>query len=152
MKRTAVLAGLGLAVLASGAAPAWALDYRSAADVAVLRDAPSAQAAKRYLLPKGSPVELVLVQGDWSKVRDDQGKLSWVESKALSPTRTLLVKADRAQVRGRPEEGAPLVFEAAKNVILEWIEPGQGVAGGWVKVRHRDGAAGYVRITQVWGL
>ena len=23
--------------------------------------------------------------------------------------------------------------------------------GGWLRVRHRDGQAGYVRVTQVWG-
>jgi uncharacterized protein YgiM (DUF1202 family) len=31
---------------------------------------------------------------------------------------------------------------------LEWLETS---VNGWVKVRHRDGQTGYVKITQVWG-
>lgn len=132
------------------AAPAaWALDYRSAADVAVLWDGPSLKARKLYVVAKGSPMELVLAQETWSKVRDDKGSMAWIENKALSSLRTLLVRADKAQIRVRAEESAPLVFEADKDVILEWLEPGPA---GWVKVKHRDGQSGYVRIGQVWGL
>jgi flagellar basal body rod protein FlgF len=41
-----------------------------------------------------------------------------------------------------------VVFEAARDVLLELL----GVAsGGWLRVRHRDGQAGYVRVAQVWG-
>ena len=39
--------------------------------------------------------------------------------------------------------------ELDKWVAVELIEPG---AAGWAKVRHRDGATGYMRLTQVWGL
>ena len=46
-------------------------------------------------------------------------------------------------------DDAPLVFEAQKGVALEFVEAG---AAGWAKVRHRDGVAGYVRASQVWGL
>jgi hypothetical protein len=34
-------------------------------------------------------------------------------------------------------------------VVLEVIE---NTANGWIKVRHADGAVGYVRISQVWGI
>ena len=149
MVRPSLFAPLVALSLLLATPAAWALDYRSAAEVAVLWDAPSAKARKLYVLAKGSPVELVLAQEAWSKVRDDKGNMAWIETKSLSPTRTLLVRADRAQIRARGEDRAPLVFEADKDVILEWQEAGPP---GWVKVKHRDGQSGYVRIGQVWGL
>ncbi len=42
-----------------------------------------------------------------------------------------------------------MLLEAGPDVLLQLIEP---AADGWVKVRHRDGAQGYVRVSQVWGL
>jgi len=32
-------------------------------------------------------------------------------------------------------------------VLLDLLE----VTGGWLRVRHRDGQAGFVRATQMWG-
>lgn len=138
---------LSLLLLAS--VPAWALDYRSAAEPAILWDGPSAKAKRLYLIARGTPVELVVVQGAWSKVRDAKGDLAWIENKSLSTQRTVMVKAERAQVHTQPDDKAPLAFEAEKDVVLDWLEPGPA---GWVKVKHRDGQSGLVRVGQVWGL
>jgi hypothetical protein len=67
----------------------------------------------------------------------------------LVKRRTVIVTTPRAQVRLNPEESAPIAFEAARNVSLVYLE---GAPGGWVKVRHRDGETGFVRVSQVWGL
>jgi hypothetical protein len=42
-----------------------------------------------------------------------------------------------------------LVFEAYKQVILEVVSP---AANDWVKVRHRDGQEGFIRVAHVWGV
>jgi hypothetical protein len=48
------------------------------------------------------------------------------------------------------------VFRAEPNVLLELAEPATSPsttsAPGWVRVRHRDGVSGFVRISQVFGL
>ena len=41
-----------------------------------------------------------------------------------------------------------VVFTAEKNVFLELVE----LAVGWAKVRHSDGATGFVKVSQLWGL
>ena len=41
------------------------------------------------------------------------------------------------------------MFEAYKQVLLDVLEP---PSGEWVKVRHRDGQQGYVRVAHVWGV
>jgi SH3-like domain-containing protein len=139
----ALLAGL----LAAGAAQA--IDYRSVGEAALLYDAPSQKAKPLYAIARGTPVEVVVTLDTWVKVRDADGDLAWIERRLLSDRRQLMVRADRAQVRAAAEEGAALVFEAEKGVLLELVEPGPA---GWVKVRHRDGPQGFAKVGQVWGL
>jgi len=139
-----------LALLALFAAQvAVAADFRSVAeDVAVLFDAPSRAATPMWVVSRDYPLEIIVNLEAWVKVRDHTGTLSWVEKRQLSNKRTVLVIAPTAQVRRRPEDEAPLAFVVAQNVALELL----GTApGGWLRVRHADGANGYLRATQVWG-
>ena len=125
-----------------------AAEFRSVSEIAaILYDAPSARAKKLFVVSQGYPFEVVVVVEGWSKVRDAGGELTWIESRHLADRRTVLVKAPLAQVRETADDGAPVVFQAQQNVLLDLLE----VTGGWLRVRHRDGQAGYVRITQVWG-
>lgn len=137
-----------LAVLAA-AAPAHALDYRTVVAAAPVYDAPSAKAKPLFVVLGGTPVELVVGLEGWSKVRDSRGDLAWIEKKHLADKRNVIVRADRAQVRAAADDKAALVFEAERDVVLELLE---GVAGGWIRVQHRDGQSGFVKAPQVWGL
>jgi SH3-like domain-containing protein len=139
----AILAGL----LTGG--PALAIEYRSVATPAILYDAPSDKGKKLYVIARQTPVEVVVSLDKWVKVRDMGGGLSWIERGSLSDHRTLQVSAARATVRQKPEDGAPPVFEVARDVVLDLAEP---PAAGWVKVRHREGLSGYLRVVDVWGL
>ncbi len=137
-----------LTLLASSAAQA--LEFRSVgASPVILYDAPSAKGAKLAVAPRGMPLEVVFTSGAWSKVRDVSGEMSWVESKDLITRRSVVVRAANAKIRATADESAPLVFSADKHVLLEMAEP---AAGGWVKVKHRDGQLGFVKINEVWGL
>jgi SH3-like domain-containing protein len=134
--------------LAAAASPA-AAEFRSLAEAAVLYDAPSAKAKKLYVAARGTPVDVITFDAGWAKVRDASGELTWVERKVLSETRTVVVSAPVADVRAQAAENAPLAFQAQSGVILELVEAG---GTGWVRVRHRDGASGFVRIGQLWGV
>ena len=137
-------------VLTFAAAPAWALEFRSVAETGgVLFDAPSQKARPLFIIVRDTPVEVVVSLEGWGKVRDAAGDLAWLEKKSLVEKRTLIVTAKSAEVRSQADSGAPLVFEADKDVLLEFVEPGPL---GWAKVRHRDGQSGFVRTNQVWGL
>jgi SH3-like domain-containing protein len=80
-------------------------------------------------------------------VRDASGGLAWIDSKQLTDKRTVMVRVPVAQVRQKPDDNAPVAFQAQQNVLLELVE----VTGGWLQVRHRDGGSGYVKAQQVWG-
>jgi SH3-like domain-containing protein len=142
MRTVALLA----AALFSGSVAA--LDYRSVGEAAVLYDAPSQKARPLFVIAAGTPVEAIVSLDAWVKVRDARGDLAWIERRLLVDQRMLQVRAGRAQVRAEADEGARLVFEAEPDVLLELLEPGPL---GWVRVRHRDGQQGYVKVGQVWG-
>ena len=137
-------------VLAAGfSLPAMAIEYRAVDTATVLYDAPSQRGSKLFVIKRGTPVEVVVSLEGWSKVRDAEGGLAWIEKKHLTEKRSVIVTSAQAEVRKKAEEGSPLVFEAEKNVTLEYLE---AVPGGWVKVHHRDGQTGFVRANQIWGL
>jgi SH3-like domain-containing protein len=131
------------------AGSATAGDFRSVAEPSVLYDAPSVRATKLYVIGSQVPVELIASDGTWAKVRDVTGELAWIDKKALSEKRTVVVTAPVADVREKADEQAPLAFRAEKGVLLELIglDP-----TGWVHVRHRDGASGYMHLSEVWGI
>lgn len=137
-------------LLLSLSALAQAVDYRSVeSSVAVLYDAPSQKGKKLYLIRAQTPVEVVVRLEGWSKVRDAEGTLAWIEARNLGERRTLIVTAPRAEIRQADRAEAPVLLELDKWVVLDLLE---AAAPGWAKVRHRDGVTGYVRTTQVWGL
>jgi SH3-like domain-containing protein len=139
-------AAFALALVAVQAAAA---DFRSVQDnAAVLYDAPSRAATPLFVVQRLYPLEVIVNLEAWVKVRDHTGALTWIEKKSLSERRTVLVTTASAEARARPEQGAPLAFTAAQNVALELMEV---APGGWLRVRHADGASGFVRANQVWG-
>jgi len=136
--------------LIGAASAALAIDYRSVGvPAAILYDAPSQAGKKLYLIKAQTPVEVVVRLEGWLKVRDAEGTLAWIEAKNLADKRTLVVTAARAEIRQADKDAAAVLAELDKWVAVEFIEP---ASPGWAKVRHRDGATGYIRSTQVWGL
>jgi len=128
---------------------AHAADYVSVADsAAVLYDAPSLKGKKIYVASRYLPLEQVVNLGDWVKVRDSSGSLAWIEKRALSNKRFMVVTVALAAIRQSPEEKAAIVIQVKQQVALEWLE---NTGTGWLKVRHLDGATGYVKATEVWG-
>jgi SH3-like domain-containing protein len=145
------LSALAVVVLcaASGSVAAQAIEYRSAGPALIVRDAPSPQGRQLFRLHPGTPVEIVVSQDAWVRVREPGGSLNWVEQQALSNRRTVIVTAERATIRREARSNAPAAFEAQRNVVLELVAP---PTQGWARVRHREGLEGYIHASEVWGL
>ena len=130
------------------AVSAQALDFRAVGEsAAVLYDAPSARANKLYVVNRGYPLEVIVAVEGWMKVRDASGGFAWIEAKHTTDKRTVMIRVPVAQVRQKPDDAAPVAFQAQQNVLLDVV----AVSGGWIQVRHRDGNGGFVRAQQVWG-
>jgi SH3-like domain-containing protein len=152
-RTTRALAALALAL---ASLPALAVDYRATGDPAtILYDAPSAKAKPLFVLGRDTPLEVIVRVEGWVKVRDAGGTIGWINERTLTDKRTLVVRTPIAEVLASPDPTAPLVFRAEQGVLLDLAEPATSAATatapGWVKVRHRDGQSGFVRIAQVFG-
>ena len=129
---------------------AMALDFRSVAvPKAVLYDAPSYSASKTFILNQDYPVEVMVNLGAWVKVRDAQGGLNWIEAKALSSKRTLLV-VKNCDIKKSAEETSTKLATVEKDVLLDFVAVDAN--SSWVLVRHKNGIQGYVPSSLVWGL
>jgi SH3-like domain-containing protein len=142
-----LIASLTLLLAANAAL---AFDFRTiGTPIAILYDAPSPKGGKLFIAPRGMPVEVVTSYGDWVKVRDASGDLAWLEARTLSARRNVVVRVASARVRSGPDDDAPVVMTADRGVLLELVDPRPAT---WLRVRHRDGIAGYARASDVWGI
>lgn len=122
--------------------------FSIAENAAVMYDAPSLRADKLYVASLYLPVEIVVNVDGWAKVRDSSGSLAWVEKKALSQQRYVIVTVPLADIYQAADMSSELVFQAEENIVMEWLDSD---VMGWIKVRHLDGQMGYVKVNQVWG-
>jgi len=99
---------------------------------------------------KTIPLEIIVNLGDWLKVRDPYGTLSWAESKNLQSKRMVIVKVDKANIYKDPESKSALVATIEKDVVIELSDP--LIANGWIKVRYQQDLDGYIQTSQVWGI
>ncbi len=145
----------GLAIVSLGfslcfVSQACAAEFRSIMPPkAIAYDAPSAESNKLYVMSQGYPVEVIVNLGDWVKVRDQRSGLSWIEGKHLDEKRMVLV-TDAADIKATQSLDAKKVATVEKDVVLELLSP--EINYGWVKVKHRDGIAGYIQSSAIWGL
>jgi SH3 domain protein len=112
-------ATLLLLLVASQAALAF--DFVSVAEPAILYDANSLKAKKLFVATRYLPLEQVVVLDNWVKVRDNTGKLFWIEKRQLSSKRYVIVTNPMAVVRRSPEDKADAVFKAAQQLGLVTI-------------------------------
>ncbi len=149
LRRSAGWGASCLLVLCGAApGPVCATEYKSIGpDPAILYDAPTTRGRKLAVAPRGMPLEIVVAQPDWVRVRDQSGELSWIEKKALSDKRTLIATA-LAAVHTAADESAPVLFRVQPGVLLELLDP---PSNGFAHVRHRDGQSGWVRLADLWG-
>lgn len=128
---------------------AQAAEYKSVgANPAVMYNAPSERGRKVFIAPSGMPVEVILTQSGWSKVRDATGDLSWIEATALTSKRNVVVTAATIKLYANAANDAVVLATIDKGVLLELLAP---AASGWVRLQHRDGPAGFAKAADVWG-
>lgn len=147
LNRTTLIATLALLLLPITAA---ALEFKSVANhKTVLYDAPSASAKKILILGQYYPLEMIVNLGDWIKVRDAQGGISWIEAKNLANKRTVMVVAASAEIRAEANAASALLATLDKDVVLEIAD--DKLTSGWLKVKHRDGVTGFILVSAIWG-
>lgn len=116
---------------------------------AVLYDAPSYYGHKVFIAPGGMPVEVILTQDGWSKIRDASGDLSWIEANDLTTQRSVVVTATGSTgLYSNPDQHSALLATLERGVLLTVLG---SAPPGWLKVMHRDGETGFLKAADVWG-
>jgi len=147
-KSTKLLKSLILCGLLGAFSSAHAFEFVSVAVPAILYDANSLKAKKLFVATRYLPFEQIVSLDNWVKVRDNYGKLYWIEKRALSSKRFVMVTAEMAAVHESPDANSVVIFQAPRKLGLEWLE---NTGNGWLKIRHIDGTTGYIKNSEVWG-
>ncbi len=133
----------------AGAAAAKAAEFRGVAgSAAILYDGPSERARKLFIVVQGTPLEVISTINQWVKVRDQSGDVLWIARADLGESRHVVANA-LASIRRSPQATGELVVQVDRGVLLEVVDA--QAAPGWLRVRHADGAAGFVAAAEVWG-
>ncbi len=135
-------------VLAVAATPAWALEFASTDQAAILYDAPASQANKVAVVSAGYPLEVLVRLQDWVKVRDATGAIEWIAAGALGAQPTVMVNVPQATIHAQPGGASPALFQANQGVAFPLL----GQSGGWAQVKLPNGATGYLRLGALWGV
>ena len=136
-----------LALLALPAS-AGAADYRSInAGQVNIRTGPGTDHPRKWVVSQGYPVRVLEHRDNWLRVVDHEGDKGWVAAKLVSGRRMVIVTKSLVNVRRGPGTDNPVVFQAEGDVLLEYMD----ARSGWVKVRHNQGATGWVHQALVWG-
>ncbi len=122
------------------------LEVASAA--AILYDGPSDRARKLFIVVRGTPLEQLSTLNQWVKVRDITGDVSWVHRSDLGASRHV-VASTVAAIRRTAQPNGELVVQVDRGVLLEVLDA--SAPAGWLRVRHRGGATGFVSAGEVWG-
>ena len=141
---------LAIAGLLAPSLPALAAEYRGVSvDAAVHSDGPSDRAQQRFVVVRGTPLEVLSTLSPWVKVRDVDGDVLWVRANELAEPRYVIVSRALASVRRSPGDVGELLFQAERGVLLEVV--GGPASTDWLEVRHADGTRGFVSAAEVFG-
>ena len=137
-----------LAALLLASSAVHALDIRSAVRHGVIMyQAPQDSSKKLFVLSRNTPLEVLSESDTWLRVRDRDGTLAWMHKADLS-SKHFVAAIKPVDVRQQADLSSPVVLHADKDVLFELLDNNRA---GWLKVKHRDGATGFVRIEEVWG-
>ena len=118
---------------------------------AVLFEGPSNTTEKMFIVTEGYPLEVLVSLKDWKKVKDHNGKISWIESKFTHIERTVLITKDDAVIFNQANEKSHKLDNVDKFVVLKLNS--SMLVGNWAQVKTQiEGLIGFINSKEVWGL
>lgn len=93
------------------------------------------------------PLRVTAEYGNWRRIEDRDGVGGWVHYALISGVRTVSVTAERAELRARPEEGAPVIAIAQSGAIGRLDE----CSRDWCRI-VAGGQRGWLHKSALWGV
>jgi SH3 domain protein len=118
---------------------------------AVLFEGPSNATEKMFIVTEGYPLDVIVSLKDWKKVKDHNGKISWIESKYTHNERTVLILKDGAVIFNQANGKSHKLAYVDKFVVLKLNS--SLLVGNWAQVKTQiEGLIGFINSEEVWGL
>jgi len=118
---------------------------------AILFEGPSSTTEKIFIVTEGYPLEVLVSLKDWKKVKDHNGKISWIESKHTQNERTVLILKDDAVIFNQANDKSHKLANVDKFVVLKLNS--SMFVGDWAQVKTQiEGLIGFINSREVWGL
>lgn len=96
---------------------------------------------------KGYPLKVLEKKGDWLKISDFENDSGWIYSPLVVPGATVIVNGKKSiNMRSKPATSASIVATVDRGVVLNKLS----TQGKWVKVRHSQGATGWIYSPLLW--
>ena len=116
-----------------------------------MHEAPSDSTKKIFIATEGYPVDVLVSLKEWKKIKDHEGKVSWIKAEDLSKKRTVLANSDEIFFYQQPSISSNILAKVSKNVVLDLLD--DSVPQGWIKVYSKAAnLEGYVESTSFWGV
>ena len=111
-----------------------------------IRSGPDTKKEILWTVFKGFPVQITSRQGKWAQVVDFEGDKGWISTDLLAKEKTVIVKANTANLRVGAGKDYELVAEVKHGVVFKPLD----TEGDWVKVKHPDGTTGWILGKLLW--
>ena len=120
----------------------------SGTGVAEVRTAPSAMSSKVvFKAQKYHPLTIKEKGAEYFLVSDSRGRSGYIHKSLLRDIPSVVVTADRANVRSGPGTANDVVFQLVKGVGALLLNK----QDGWVEILATDGKTGWIADSLVWG-
>jgi len=104
-----------------------------------------------FIVTEGYPLEVLVSLKDWKKVKDHNGKISWIEAKNTQDERTVLILKENTVIFNQANDKSHKLANIEKFVVLRLNSA--MLIGEWAQVKTQiEGLVGFVNSKEVWGL
>jgi SH3-like domain-containing protein len=116
----------------------------------ILYEGPSDSTSKEFIVTQSYPLQVLVKLKDWIKVRDHEGKISWIKAKDITRDRTVLTLKNNVILFYKPSYSSVKLADISVNVALRLVSPLN--TDGWIEVKTlSQNIEGFIRVQDVWG-
>ncbi|MBK6513117.1 MAG: SH3 domain-containing protein [Polyangiaceae bacterium] len=115
------------------------------------REKPSETAKLKFSADQFYPVEVLETKNGWAKIRDFEGEEAWVAERLLAKQPSVVISADKANIRSAPNTTSPVVFKVERGEVFKIVDRKNLQKSEWIKVIDAKGEGGWIRDDMTWG-
>ena len=116
----------------------------------ILYEGPSESTSKEFIVTQSYPLQVLVKLKDGIKVRDHEGKISWIKAKDITRDRTVLTLKNNVILFYKPSYSSVKLADISVNVALRLVSPLN--TDGWIEVKTlSQNIEGFIRVQDVWG-